>query len=227
MTMKAAVLHEHGSKLSVEDVPVPKVTSGSVRVKVLAAYIVHYAEAAYSGQLGYPMTLPMIPGATAVGIIEEVGADTTELKEGDLVFCDPTVRARDNATGPSTILQGLFTPPGGLTATYGNGAMAEQMLIPLENVVVLPKAWIKNPPLLVSLTPLFVPFGGIIAANFQPGQTLLVLGATGNFGSPAVLIALAMGAKKVIIPGRNKQKLDELVQRIKRCEGRAGNSSRE
>ncbi len=39
-------------------------------------------------------------------------------------------------------------------------------------------------------------------------------GATGNFGSSAVAVALAMGTGCVIAPGRNQQMLDELVRRF-------------
>ncbi|OZJ03343.1 hypothetical protein BZG36_04202 [Bifiguratus adelaidae] len=127
----------------------------------------------------------MTPGVPAIGIFGEIGSDSTELKQGDLAFCDPTIHARDNAT-------------------YGNGAMAEPMLTPLENAVVLPKSWIKNPASGLSLLAHCV-FWWYLGGPVSTGQTLLVLGATGHFGSPAVLIALAMGAKKVIIPGRNKR----------------------
>ena len=39
--------------------------------------------------------------------------------------------------------------------------------------------------------------------HLQPGETVLVSGATGNFGSAAVSVALAMGAACVVAPGRN------------------------
>lgn len=48
-----------------------------------------------------------------------------------------------------------------------------------------------------------VPYGSLLAADFQAGETLLVSGATGNFGSAAVAVALAMGAGGVVYPGRN------------------------
>lgn len=59
-----------------------------------------------------------------------------------------------------------------------------------------------------------MPYGGLLAAELQAGETLLVSGATGNFGSSAVAVALAMGTGCVIAPGRNQQMLDELVRRF-------------
>jgi len=58
-----------------------------------------------------------------------------------------------------------------------------------------------------------VPYGGLLAAEFQARETLLVSGATGNFGSAAVAVALAMGAGKVVAPGRNENVLESLRQR--------------
>ena len=39
-----------------------------------------------------------------------------------------------------------------------------------------------------------MPYGGFLAARLQPGETVLVNGATGSFGSAAVAVALGMGA---------------------------------
>jgi len=50
--------------------------------------------------------------------------------------------------------------------------------------------------------------------EFRPGETLLVSGATGNFGSATVTLALAMGARCVVAPGRNTVVLDDLRQRF-------------
>ena len=43
---------------------------------------------------------------------------------------------------------------------------------------------------------------------------MLVSGATGNFGSAGVAVALAMGAGCVVAPGRNEQVLDDLARRF-------------
>ena len=59
-----------------------------------------------------------------------------------------------------------------------------------------------------------MPYGGFLAANLQPGETVLVSGATGNFGSAAVSVALAMGAACVVAPGRNDRILADLVRRF-------------
>jgi NADPH:quinone reductase-like Zn-dependent oxidoreductase len=45
----------------------------------------------------------------------------------------------------------------------------------------------------------------------QHGQSVLVLGATGNAGSMAVLVAKLLGAGRVIGAGRNQRRLDALI----------------
>jgi len=47
-------------------------------------------------------------------------------------------------------------------------------------------------------------------ANLQPGQTVLINGATGFTGKVAVQIATLRGAAKVIVTGRNQAVLEEL-----------------
>ena len=50
--------------------------------------------------------------------------------------------------------------------------------------------------------------------HFRSGETLLVSGATGNFGSATVALALAMGARCVLAPGRNAAVLHDLRARF-------------
>jgi alcohol dehydrogenase len=53
-------------------------------------------------------------------------------------------------------------------------------------------------------------YSALRKAQFSPGQTVLIDGATGTLGLGAVILALAMGAAKVFATGRNKTLLDKL-----------------
>ena len=55
-----------------------------------------------------------------------------------------------------------------------------------------------------------VPYGGLIRARLAAGETLIVTGATGAYGSAAVLLAIALGAARVVAAGRNASKLEAL-----------------
>src|SRR4030088_520963 len=68
-------------------------------------------------------------------------------------------------------------------------------------------------PLTIETVP-HAALGRLLAANLQAGETVLVSGATGNFGSAAVAVALAMGAACVVAPGRNEKALKDLVRRF-------------
>ena len=45
----------------------------------------------------------------------------------------------------------------------------------------------------------------------QPGQSVLVLGATGNAGTMAVQVAKRLGAGRVVGAGRDQERLNALV----------------
>src|SRR5262249_31773578 len=57
-----------------------------------------------------------------------------------------------------------------------------------------------------------VPYGGLLRGRLAAGETLIVTGATGAYGSAAVLLALALGAGRVVAAGRNEQKLYRIIQ---------------
>ena len=104
--MKAAVLNAFGAPLAIETMPDPVLGTGEVIVDVVAAGITSYAAAVFSGARNYLLELPVVPGAGGIGRVRATGADSTKLSVGDWVYCDPTVRSRDDATNPDMILQG-------------------------------------------------------------------------------------------------------------------------
>ncbi len=215
--MKAAIFKAIGQPLTIEDIPEPVPGAGEVLVRVLSAPIFSYAQEVFNGQRHYPLLLPLAPGCGAIGIVEKTGPDATRLKPGQLVFCDPTVRSRDDALSPDIMLQGWIAPGEGaqkLQAHFRHGSFAEKMLLPLENAVSLEHVRSIDPTKLIWLGTLLVSYGGLLAAGLQPGQVILVNGATGHFGSAAVAVALAMGAARVIAPGRNEQTLNALVRQF-------------
>ena len=158
-----------------------------------------------------------IVGTGAVGRVRAVGPDATRLAPGDWVFCDPTVRARDEAVAPDIMLSGLIAPSPGaqrLLAHFGPGSFAEQQLVPLENAYRLGNLEVADAARWCALGTYLVPYAGLLAADLQAGETVLVSGATGHFGSAAVAVALAMGAGRVVATGRNEAVLADLVHRF-------------
>lgn len=215
--MKAAILKAFGTPLVIENLPDPQPGAGEVVVDVAAAPVLSYAKEVFSGVRQYPLLLPLAVGVGAVGQVRAVGPDATRLVPGDWVFCDPTVRSRDDAVSPDILLQGWIAPGAGaqrLQTHFRHGPFAEQMLLPLENAVRLGAIDPADAGRWCALGAWLVPYGGLLAADLQAGETVLISGATGYFGSAAVAVALAMGAGCVVAPGRSEAALKDLARRF-------------
>ena len=133
------------------------------------------------------------------------------------VFCDPTVRSRDDALMPDIVLQGWSARGEGgmkIQEYFKDGPFAEQVRVPTENAIPIGAIDSAKAGRWCAINTLLIAYGGLLAMNFKAGETLLVSGATGNFGSATVATALAMGARSVVAPGRNEAVLDNLKRRF-------------
>jgi NADPH:quinone reductase-like Zn-dependent oxidoreductase len=92
------------------------------------------------------------------------------------------------------------------------GAMAEQTVIDLRRSIVLPD---DADPVLVAaaMNPAMSSWVALRRRiNFEPGQTVLILGATGSSGRMAVQIAKRLGAGHIIGAGRSAARLSDLSE---------------
>ncbi|TVY25142.1 hypothetical protein LHYA1_G006467 [Lachnellula hyalina] len=215
-TQRALLLTSKTSPLSLRTIPIPAAVPGSVVVKVLSTYILSYLTSVLDGTAPYAHSLPLVPGANTIGRVHAVGSDATVLSEGQLVFCDITVRARDD---PDVgILMGMH---GGdaqamklMQGEWRNGSFAEYARFPLENCFVLDEGLLcgemgYSVEDLCAIPAYLTPFGGLAEINLLPGETIIIAPATGRFGGGAVTTALAMGAT-VVACGRNEATLSAL-----------------
>lgn len=215
--MKAAILHAFGTKLVIEEVADPFAGLGEAVVEVLATKVLAYMADVLSGARRYLMTPPYVPGVGCIGRIAALGADATNLAVGDIVLCDPSIRPRDDASAPIQLLQGLTaTSPEGqqLQRHYRDGSWAELMRVPLECLTPLGAVAPADAGRWTAIGTLLVPYGGLLAGEVRPGETVVVNGATGAFGSAGVAVALGMGAARVIATGRNQGALAQLAGRL-------------
>jgi alcohol dehydrogenase len=216
VAMKAAILKSLGAPLAIESVPAPVLGTGEVIVDVAATRVLAYAGEVFSGQRRYLLDLPVIPGTGGIGRVRETGPDATHLEVGDWVFCDPTVRSRDDAVAPDILLQGLTAGSEGgrrLQKYFGDGSYAQRVRVPTENVARLGTIDASKAANWCAFGTMLVPYGGFLAVSLLAGDTVVVNGATGAFGGGAVAVALAMGAGAVIATGRNQAALDGLARR--------------
>src|ERR1700760_1356303 len=91
------------------------------------------------------------------------------------------------------------------------GAMAEQTVIDLRRSVVLP-AGADPVAIAAAMNPAMSSWVALRRRiGFEPGQSVLVLGATGSAGRLAVQVARYLGASHVIGAGRQPAKLAALT----------------
>ena len=88
--MRAARFHSYGAPdvLVIEDASDPHAREGSIRIEVHATSVNPIDVILRAGHLAQflPMTLPVIPGRDAVGVVDEVGPGVTDTHVGDVVF---------------------------------------------------------------------------------------------------------------------------------------------
>lgn len=178
--MKAVLCNAFGpaENLVVEDVDSPQIKKGEVLLEVHAAGVNFPDTLIIEGKYQFKPPFPFSPGGEAAGVVSAIGEKITHLKVGDRVM-----------------------------ALTGWGSFAEQVAVPGQNVLPIPAEMDFTTAAAFSMT-----YGTSMhalkqRANLQPGETLLVLGASGGVGLAAVEIGKAMGAR-VIAAASTAEKLE-------------------
>jgi alcohol dehydrogenase len=211
--LRAVFLEKAGEALKVTNRPDPKLPAGGVIVNILAVPVLSFMKKVVSGELGYPMATPWIPGANGVGVIDSVADDVIGFRPGDRVLVDPHVYTHTTGDSYDGILIGLtaLSPDSApLQQRWRNGTFAEKALLPAECLTSIPEESKVDAVTISILSFAAIAYGGLLKGDFHPGQTLVVSGATGNIGPCAVLVGLALGAKRVIALGREQKVLQQL-----------------
>lgn len=201
--MRVVELPAIGEPLRLSTRPIPEPGPGEVRVRVEACGVCGSDVFLQKGGFGATVTLPVIPGHEAAGVVDALGDGVTDVAAGDQVA-----------------LYYITTPPGDPWAARGrpnisphvqrmgvdvDGAFAEYVLRPVA-ALVRPRAHVPPPVLAVLTDAVATPLHGLKrVARLRPGETLVVLGV-GGLGSNAVQLGKAMGAR-VIAVTRSEAKL--------------------
>jgi propanol-preferring alcohol dehydrogenase len=188
--MKAAIVHEFGKPLVIEEVPVPEVPPGQVLVKVVASGVCHTDLHAADGDWPVKPSLPFIPGHEGVGYVAAVGAGVTHVKEGDRVgvpwlhtacgHCEHCI------TGWETLCDSQQ-----MTGYTVNGGYAEYVLADPGYVGKLPDTLEFAPAAPVLCAGVTV-YKGLKMLECKPGDWVAISGI-GGLGHMAVQYAKAMG----------------------------------
>ena len=214
-THKAWRLHAH-SDLRFDDVETPEPAPDGVLVRIEAGMVLSYMDRVISGAVPYSLPpMPFVPGTNAIGRVTAAGHNVSHVKAGDRVFLSPHLRGDVPDPEPPQILIGL-TVMGAtaaaieMQARWRDGVFAEIAHWP--GACVTPLAFLDDKPAaeLIGLAKLIVPFGGLQRTGMHGGDTIIINGASGYFGSGAVMLAIAMGAGRVVAVGRKQRVLESL-----------------
>ena len=176
--MKAVLCKAFGpaENLVVEDLDSPQIKKGEVLLDVHAAGVNFPDTLIIEGKYQFKPPFPFSPGGEAAGVVAAVGEKIAHLKVGDRVM-----------------------------ALTGWGSFAEQVAVSGQNVLPIPTEMDFTTAAAFSMT-----YGTSMhalkqRANLQPGETLLVLGASGGVGLAAVEIGKAMGARVIAAASTNEK----------------------
>lgn len=100
------------------------------------------------------------------------------------------------------------------TRVYGigvSGMLAEKATIEKDWIVEIPEGLDDASAAALPNAVIGAAMGLKFKADIQPGEVVLINGATGFTGRVAVQIAKHYGAKKIIVTGRNQDSLDDLL----------------
>ncbi|MFI9401978.1 NADP-dependent oxidoreductase [Nocardia sp. NPDC052316] len=173
--MRAIVVRKFGATPELTDMPVPEAGAGAVRVQLEAAGVNPFdakmADGILDGKL--PHDFPMILGVDGAGTVAAVGPGVTGFAVGDRVV-------------------GKFLNP-----PAGHGSFAEFAVVPESGILV------RVPEAVPTVAAAALPTAGLTAQDMvdgteiEPGQTALIVGATGGVGSFLVQLANMAGANVI------------------------------
>jgi len=166
-TVKAIRVHEFGGPevLRLEDIPQSKPGHRQVLLRIHAAGVNPVETYIRAGMYSRQPALPYTPGTDGAGVVESVGEGLTHVKPGDRVYTTGTV-----------------------SGTYAEFALCEASHVhPLPRSISFAQGACLYIPYYTAYRALFQ------CAHAQPGEAVLVHGASGGVGLAAVQFARAAG----------------------------------
>ncbi|WP_420138399.1 zinc-dependent alcohol dehydrogenase [Sphingomonas sp.] len=194
--MRAAVVHEFGKPLTIEQRPVPKPGPGELLVRVVASGVCHTDLHAANGDWPVQPTLPFIPGHEAVGYVAGIGPGVAGFKEGDAVgvpwLHDACGHCEFCETGWETLCEQQHN-----SGYSVDGGYAEYVIAWADYVGRLPEH-----PDFFALAPILcagvTTYKGLKETEARPGEWVAISGI-GGLGHVAVQYAKAMGLNVVAV----------------------------
>jgi NADPH:quinone reductase len=204
--MRAVVLREFGGPevLAVEEVPDPVPGPGEVVVEVHAVTVNQSldlkvrADGTVRGT-----TLPHVLGVDPAGVVSAVADDVPDVAVGDRVAVIPHIRC--GRCDFCTSGREEQCPNSRHIGVHRWGGYAEYVAAPAKNVVRLPDGvgFVDAAVILRHAPTAFNLLRNL--ADVQPGEWVLVMGATGGLGSAGVQVAKLLGATVIAGAGADSR----------------------
>ncbi len=189
-TMKAAVIHQFGQPLQIEEMPVKEPGENQILVKVMACGVCHTDLHACEGDWPVKPKMPLIPGHEAIGYVAALGSNVKNVKEGDVVGVPWLYSACGCCefciTGWETLCDSQQN--GGYSV---DGGFAEYLIADSRYVAHFPANanFIEMAPIICAGVTVYK---GIKETETKPGEWIAISGI-GGLGHLAVQYAKAMG----------------------------------
>jgi 2-desacetyl-2-hydroxyethyl bacteriochlorophyllide A dehydrogenase len=195
-TMQAARWHGPGSKILIEEVPVPKPGPGELLIRVAACGVCASDLHMFDGSLPTRGPIPVIPGHEAAGTVVQIGDGSVEWTEGD----NAAIFAGVGCGDCPPCQQGKSVEQCWLAKCLGidrDGAWAEYIVVPAQNCVKVPDG-VPLEQAAVLCDAVGTPYNAVLdAGNLKAGESVAVFGI-GGLGTHGVMLAKLAGASMII-----------------------------
>ncbi|SFR38324.1 alcohol dehydrogenase catalytic domain-containing protein [Litoreibacter janthinus] len=215
--IKAAVCHEFGAPLRIEEVELRAPQAGEVEVD-LEACAICFSDISYLDG-GWGGNLPAVYGHEAAGRVSALGEGVRGLEVGDTVLvtlirscatCTPCASGvPTQCATPYDRMAGPLSMPDGSALEHGMacGAFAERAVVDQSQIAKIPDAMPMDAASLLSCG-VVTGVGAVVnTAKVRPGQNVVVIGA-GGVGLNAIQGAAISGAARIIAVDMTAEKLE-------------------
>ena len=202
--MKAVFFREHGGEIQYGDLPAPMPAPTEVLVQLEAVSLNRTELITWEGWLGLKLEMPHVPGADGAGHIVEVGSQVTQFTVGDRVVINPNVFCGECEyclAGQENLCTSWR-----LLGEHAAGTFRELIALPERNLLKMPQEFDAAQAAAAALVYLTAWHSLITRGQLKPGESVLVVGASGGVNTASIQIAKYAGAA-VLVVGSNADKL--------------------